>query len=70
MGMISGQFDAFLKQKKRANVMQLFLQPITEHYCDGIISKCAPWREFAFAFRIGSAGKGCELRGLLFSFAA
>jgi len=44
--------------------MQLFLRPITEQYCDHIISKCVRRREFAFAFRIVRMGKGCELRGL------
>jgi hypothetical protein len=49
--------------------MQLFSRPITEHYCDGIISKCVQRREFAFAFRIVRVGKGCELRGLFISLA-
>jgi hypothetical protein len=49
--------------------MQPVLQPITEQYCDHIISKCVRRREFAFAFRIVRMGKGCELRGLFISLA-
>ena len=61
--------DAFLQQKKRASVMQLFLQPITEQYCERISSKCARGGDFASALGIVSVGKGCELRGLLISLA-
>ena len=50
--------------------MQLFLQPITDHYCDGIFPKPASCQDFARANRSFRTGKGCELRCLLFSFAA
>ena len=50
--------------------MQLFLQPITEHYCECPSPKCARGGSFASALGIVKVGKGRELRGLLISFAA
>jgi hypothetical protein len=59
----------FLQQMQRGNVMQLFLQPITEQYCECTTPKCARGRNFASALGILRVGKGRELRGLLISFA-
>jgi hypothetical protein len=49
--------------------MQLILRPITEQYCERISRKGAQGRDFASALGIAGVGKGCALRGLLFSFA-
>jgi hypothetical protein len=50
--------------------MQLFLQPITDHYCERISRKCAQARDFAASSGIIRVGKGCELRCLLISLAS
>ena len=49
--------------------MQLFLRPITEQYCERIVSKCVHGWNFASALSILKVRKGCEVRCLLFSFA-
>jgi hypothetical protein len=49
--------------------MQLFLQPITEQYCERFSLKCVHYQGFASTSSILGAGKGCELRGLLISLA-
>jgi hypothetical protein len=59
----------FLRQMQRGNVTQLFLQAITEQYCEGTFPKCARGGDFASALGIVRVGKGRELRGLLISFA-
>jgi hypothetical protein len=50
--------------------MQLFLQPITEHDCEPLVPKCVYDWGFAQLSPIVKVEKGCELRCLLFSFAA
>jgi len=50
--------------------MQLFLQPITEQYCERFSPKCVHYQGFASTSSIVGVGKGCEPRCLLFSFAA
>lgn len=49
--------------------MQLFLQRITEHHRERLVSKCVHGWNFASALSILKVGKGCEVRCLLFSFA-
>jgi hypothetical protein len=43
--------DAFLQQKKRASVMQLILQPITEQYCERVSAKCGHGPRLSFPAR-------------------
>jgi hypothetical protein len=50
--------------------MQLFLQPITEQYCEPSSPKCAQGRDFASRCRIIRVRKGCELRSFSNSFAS
>jgi hypothetical protein len=50
--------------------MQLFLQRITEQYCERILSKCAHSRDFASAVSFVRVGKGCELRSVSNLFAS
>ena len=50
--------------------MQLFLQPITEQYCERISSKRARGEDFACRLDIVTVGKGCELRSVSNSFAS
>jgi hypothetical protein len=49
--------------------MQQFLQPITEQDCESFRSKCANCLQLSIASGVAGVGKGCELRGLLISFA-
>jgi hypothetical protein len=50
--------------------MQLFLQPITEHYCDQLSPKRLQGCGFSDVSEVVVVREGCEPRCLLFSFAA
>jgi hypothetical protein len=50
--------------------MQLFLQPMTEHYCDPIFCKLGWARSFASSRCSNAVGKCCGIRCISISFAA